>query len=130
MKHLMRAAALCAALLGGTAALAQSATDPAAMSPAVMSKLATRGDLKGVRVSEIRMVRRNDVLVVEAEFQNVKNGDRQVFYRFRWLDGGGMQVGDGDAWKQLPVMGQQTQLVKAVALSSSAADFRIEFNVE
>lgn len=130
MKHLMRAAGLCAALLSGAAALAQGAADPAAMSPAVMSKLATRGDLKGVRVSEIRMVRRNDVLVVEAEFQNVKNGDRQVFYRFRWLDGGGMQVGDGESWKQLPVLGQQTQVVKAVALSPNAADFRIEFNVE
>ncbi len=130
MKRLLRAAALCAALFTSLAATAQSSTDPAAMSPAVMSKLATRGDLRGVRVSEIRMVRRNDVLVVEAEFQNVKNGDRQVFYRFRWLDGGGMQVGDGESWKQLPVLGQQTQIVKAVALSPIAADFRIELNVE
>ena len=100
------------------------------MSPAILSKLATRGDLKSVRVAEIRMARRNDMLVVEADFQNPERRDRFVYYRFRWLDGGGMQVGDGESWKQMPLLGQQLQPVKAVAPSPAAADFRLEFNVE
>lgn len=129
MIQLIRATGLCAALLLSSSVMAQR--DAAAPSPpAVAAKLATRGDIKGVRVYEIRMVRRADVLVVEADFQNTETEDRQVFYRFRWLDGGGMQVGDGESWKQLLVYGQQTKVVKGVAPSSAGADFRLEFNVE
>jgi len=121
---------LCALMLA-TCHLPAQAADPAPpSSPAVAAKLAARGDIKGVRVYEIRMVRRSDMLVVEADFQNTENKDRQVFYRFRWLDGGGMQVGDGESWKQLLVYGQQTQVVKSVAPTSAGADFRLEFNVE
>ncbi|OGA98984.1 MAG: hypothetical protein A3E25_24315 [Burkholderiales bacterium RIFCSPHIGHO2_12_FULL_69_20] len=129
MIQLIRATGLCAALLLSSGVMAQR--DAAAPSPpAVAAKLATRGDIKGVRVYEIRMVRRADVLVVEADIQNTETEDRQVFYRFRWLDGGGMQVGDGESWKQLLVYGQQTKVVKGVAPSSAGADFRLEFNVE
>jgi uncharacterized protein YcfL len=127
---MLRIAGLCAALLAAPlAALAQY--DPAPPSPpAVAAKLAPRGDIKGIRVYEIRLVRRADVLVVESEFRNTENKDRQVFYRYRWIDSGGMQVGDGESWKQLPVYGQQTQVVKSVAPTSAATDFRLEFNVE
>jgi len=126
-------AALCgAALLAALPASAQLfRSDNAPPSPpAVAAKLATRGDLKGIRVYEMRMVRRNDVLVVEADINNTLNDDRFVYYRFKWVDSGGMQVGDGESWKQLKVMGQQTQTVKAVAPNSNGADFRLEFNVE
>lgn len=125
----IRIAGLCAALLLSASAMAQREVAPPSP-PAVAAKLATRGDIKGVRVYEIRMVRRADVLVVEADIQNTETEDRQVFYRFRWLDGGGMQVGDGESWKQLLVYGQQTKVVKGVAPSSAGADFRLEFNVE
>ena len=70
------------------------------------------------------------VLVVEADISNTLNDDRFVYYRFKWVDAGGMQVGDGESWKQLKVMGQQVQTVKAVAPNSNGADFRLEFNVE
>ncbi|NML15023.1 YcfL family protein [Azohydromonas caseinilytica] len=130
MIHALRAAGLCAALLLTAALPAVAQSDAQGMSPAILSKLATRGDLKSVRVAEIRMARRNDMLVVEADFQNPERRDRFVYYRFRWLDGGGMQVGDGEGWKQLSLLGQQLQPVKAVAPSPAAADFRIEFNVE
>jgi uncharacterized protein YcfL len=129
MIQLIRISGFCAALLLTSSVIAQR--DAAAPSPpAVAAKLATRGDIKGVRVYEIRMVRRADVLVVEADIQNTETEDRQVFYRFRWLDSGGMQVGDGESWKQLLVYGQQSKVVKGVAPSSAGADFRLEFNVE
>ena len=70
------------------------------------------------------------LLVVEADISNTLNDDRFVYYRFKWVDAGGMQVGDGESWKQLKVMGQQVQTVKAVAPNSNGADFRLEFNVE
>jgi uncharacterized protein YcfL len=131
MKTLLRIGALCAALLLSQASPAQTRGDTAPPSPpAVAAKLATRGDLKGIRVYEMRMVRRNDVLVVEADINNTLNDDRFVYYRFKWLDAGGMTVGDGESWKQLKVMGQQVSTVKAVAPNSNGADFRLEFNVE
>ena len=123
--------ALCGALLLSQAVMAQMRGDSAPPSPpAVAAKLAARGDLKGIRVYEMRMVRRADVLVVEADINNTMNDDRFVYYRFKWVDAGGMQVGDGESWKQLKVMGQQVQTVKAVAPNSNGADFRLEFNVE
>ncbi|MBP9896414.1 MAG: DUF1425 domain-containing protein, partial [Giesbergeria sp.] len=55
---------------------------------------------------------------------------RTVFYRFRWLDNVGNQVGDGESWKQMAVLGLGQQTVKSVAPTSAAQDFRIEMNVE
>jgi uncharacterized protein YcfL len=97
---------------------------------AVAAKIALRGEAKGIKVPEMRVVRRNDVLSVQADLANVGNTDRVVFYRFRWLDSVGNQVGDGESWKQLTVLGQGQQTVKSVALQSSATDFRLEMNVE
>ena len=94
------------------------------------SKVALRGEAYGVKVAEIRLVRRGDVLVVQADIQNAEANNRQVYYRFRWLDGSGMQVGDGEAWKPLLVLGQQSIPVKGVAPTSAVVDFRIEMNVE
>ena len=133
MNTLFRTGALCAALLLSQTASAQlfrPADNAPPSPPAVAGKLATRGELKGIRVYEMRMVRRNDVLVVEADISNTLNDDRFVYYRFKWVDAGGMQVGDGESWKQLKVMGQQVQTVKAVAPNSRGEDFRLEFNVE
>lgn len=133
MTPLFRIGALCGAMLLSQAAAAQlfrPADNAPPSPPAVAGKLATRGELKGIRVYEMRMVRRNDVLVVEADISNTLNDDRFVYYRFKWMDAGGMQVGDGESWKQLRVMGQQVQTVKAVAPNSNGADFRLEFNVE
>ena len=97
---------------------------------ALAAKLALRGKPNGIKVSEMRLVRKNDVLVVQADLQNVKDKDRVVFHRFKWLDANGNQVGDGESWKQTPVMGQQTQTIKSVAPTSSAVDLRLEMNVE
>ncbi len=98
--------------------------------PAVAAKLELRGLAQGIKVSEIRMVRRNDVLAVQADLGNVVRQDRRVYYRFRWLDSVGNQVGDGESWKQLGLLGMQQQTIKSVAPTSAAVDVRIEMNVE
>lgn len=96
----------------------------------VAVKVALRGDANGIRIPEMRIVRRNDILIVQADLANVENGNRTVFYRFRWLDSAGNQVGDGESWKQLGVMGQGQQTVKSVAPTAAVTDFRLEMNVE
>jgi len=67
---------------------------------------------------------------VQADFYNPERSDHYVFYRFRWIDGAGNQVGDGEAWKQLLLLGQAQETVKSVAPTPAAVDFRIEMNAE
>lgn len=125
----MTLAALCTAILtlaGGAQAQQHDPATPIA----VASKVALRGEANNIAVREIRIVRKNDVLVVQADLANMGRSDRTVFYRFRWLDGVGNQVGDGESWKQMAVLGLGQQTVKSVAPSSAAQDFRIEMNVE
>lgn len=98
--------------------------------PAVAAKLVLRGDPLGVKVSEMRIIRKNDVLVVQADLSNTTTDDRTLFYRFRWLDGVGNQVGDGESWKQMGLYGLQQQTIKSVAPTAAATDLRLEMNVE
>ncbi len=109
--------------------MAQSGT-PTGTPAAVAAKIQLRGDANEIVIPEIRIVRRNDVMVVQADMKNTTDSNRTVFYRFRWVDSSGNQVGDGESWKQMTVLGRQIQTVKSVALHSSAVDFRIEMNVE
>jgi hypothetical protein len=112
-----------------TPTMVQAQHDPATPL-AVAAKVALRGDAMSVRLPEMRVVRRNDILTVQADMLNGGNTDRMVFYRFKWLDSGGNQVGDGESWKQMVLMGQGQQTVKSVAPMSTAVDFRLEMNVE
>lgn len=111
------------------AAIAQTGV-PTGTPAAVAAKIQLRGEANDIVVPEIRIVRRNDVMVVQADMKSTTDSNRTVFYRFRWLDSSGNQVGDGESWKQMTVLGRQIQTIKSVALHSSAVDFRIEMNVE
>ena len=125
----MTLAALCTAILtlaGGAQAQQHDPATPVA----VASKVALRGEANNIAVREIRIVRKNDVLVVQADMTNMERSDRTVFYRFRWLDSVGNQVGDGESWKQLGVLGLGQQTIKSVAPGGAATDFQIEMNVE
>jgi uncharacterized protein YcfL len=116
--------------LTSTLALTAFAQHDPGTSAVVAGKVTLRGDANGVRITEMRAVRRNDVLIVQSDLYNIGNTDRTVFYRYRWLDSIGSQVGDGESWKQMTLMGQAQQTVKSVAPSSVVTDFRLEMNVE
>ncbi len=94
------------------------------------SKLLLRGQPYGIQLIDMRAQRRNDVLVVQTDLANTENSDKVVYWRYRWLDASGMQVGDGDAWKPLQLYGQQTQTVRGTAPTSQVVDFRLEMNTE
>lgn len=125
MKSLLLAVTL--ACVAGTAQAAQPANPTP---PAVAAKVALRGEPYGVRVAEMRIVRKNDILTVQADLENTVRANRTVFYRFRWLDDMGNQVGDGESWKQLGLYGLQLQTVKSVAPAPAATDLKLEMNVE
>jgi uncharacterized protein YcfL len=112
--------------LAGVAAQAQTPPEP----NSAASKLMLRGKPYGVQVVDMRAQKRNDVLVVQTELVNTEKGDRQVYWRYRWLDASGMQVGDGDAWKPLLMYGLQSQFVRGTAPTGQVVDFRLEMNTE
>ena len=124
IKHTLTLCALCLALT------AQAQTQDPGTPLGVAAKVALRGNANGVQVPEMRITRPNDILVVQADLANGERSDRMVFYRFRWLDNVGNQVGDGESWKQLSLLGKGQQTVKSVAPSGIATDFRLEMNVE
>ena len=122
-------AVLCAALMALAGSASAQLHDPATPL-AVAAKVALRGEANSIAVREMRIVRKNDILVVQADMANMGRTDRTVFYRFKWLDNVGNQVGDGESWKQLGVLGLGQQTIKSVAPGGAATDFRIEMNVE
>jgi uncharacterized protein YcfL len=79
---------------------------------------------------DLRSQRRNDVLVVQAEITNTQTSDLRLYYRFRWTDVNGMQVGDGEVWKPLTFLGLQSQFIKGTAYGPQATDFLIEMSAE
>lgn len=133
MMHTLKKIMLVASLAAiGVAAHAQDQA-PAAVSAGIASKLIVRsefGDLQGLQTIDLRAQRRNDILVVQAELVNTDIKDKRLYYRFRWLDAGGMQVGDGETWKPLVFLGKQSQFIKGTAYGPQATDFKIEMSAE
>lgn len=121
--------ALCAACMGLAGAAGAQQHDPATPA-AVAAKVALRGEANGIAVREMRLVRKNDILSVQADLSSSVRSDRTLFYRFKWLDNVGNQVGDGESWKQLTVLGLGQQTIKSVAPTGAAVDLRLEMNVE
>lgn len=115
---------LCAGLLQGGVQASEEAGGTA------KSKVALRGKDEGVKVVEMRVVKTNDILTVQADFENTNSRDRTVFYRFRWVDANGNQVGDGEVFKQLGFLGKQKKTLKGIAPTPKVTDFQIEMNVE
>lgn len=126
-RHLVASA--CMAVLA-LAASAHAQQHDRATPLAVANKIDLRGDAEGIAVREMRIVRKNDILVAQADMANMGRSDRTVFYRFKWLDNVGNQVGDGESWKQLSMLGLGQQTVKSVAPTAAAVDLRLEMNVE
>lgn len=125
--------ACCLTLALGTHGLARAQADAPvapAVSAGIAAKLIVRGELKGLQMIDLRSQRRNDVLVVQAEVVNTQPRDLRLFYRFRWVDANGMQVGDGEGWKPLVFLGLQTQFLKGIAYGPQATDFQIEMSAE
>ena len=119
--------ALCAACVGLAGAAGAQQHDPATPA-AVAAKVALRGEANGIAVREMRLVRKNDILSVQADLSSSVRSDRTLFYRFKWLDSDGFTVWEEEPWKPVLIYGNQKQLLNAVSPTFKASDFRLILN--
>ena len=118
---------VCMLALGAATATAQ--TPPAAPSaPTIASKLEEQGRMNNLRVTDLRAVKRDNLLRIQAEITNLSPGNQQLYYRFKWLDSDGFTVWEEELWKPVLIYGNQKQLLNAVSPTFKASDFRLILN--
>jgi uncharacterized protein YcfL len=97
-----------------------------AVGDTIASKIEQLGEMKFLVVDDLRVVKRNGLLHVQATFVNTDNENRQLYYRVKWFDADGLMAWDDEAWKTITLYGAQRQNLLFVAPTPKATDFKIE----
>jgi uncharacterized protein YcfL len=119
-KYLARGVLLAAVL--GFSAMAQAA------SISLTDRVEQLGEMKYLKLGAGRTAQRNGLLVVQVEMKNQDKGNQQLYYRFRWLDEAGLEVGGEEVWKPLKFIGLQKRTIESLAPVPNAVDFKMEVN--
>ena len=90
------------------------------------SKLRRMGQTKGLNLEDLRAVRRNNLLTVQATLVQKAKRDTNINYRFKWLDDSGMKVTDDEVWNPKVIYAGQTFELTGIAPTPMATDFVIE----
>jgi uncharacterized protein YcfL len=106
-------------LLWSSFALAQSAA----------SKVEFAGTSDAIKVNKIQ-VKQGALMQVQAEMYNDLRKPMTVYYRTRWLDEGGFQVWEDEAWKPMVFQAFTTQRIQMTAPTPKARDFKIQLSTE
>jgi uncharacterized protein YcfL len=80
-----------------------------------------------IQITDMRSIVSHGLLTAQVSVTN-KGADKPVYYRFRWLNQSGMQVGDGEAWKPLTIGEGQSGVLTGIAPHPSASDFKFELS--
>jgi uncharacterized protein YcfL len=108
-------------------ALAAMACLPlSAQSQSMESKLRRMGQTKTLKFEDLRAVKRNNLLMVQATLVHQAKRDMNINYRFKWLDNSGMKVADDEVWNPKVIYAGQTFELTGIAPTPMAADFLIE----
>lgn len=91
----------------------------------ILAKVEQHGVMDYLVVSNIVTTKRNNLLALQVDIFNADSDNQQLFYRFKWLDRGGMLIGDDEAWQPLLVYAGQKQTINGLAPSPQATDFRL-----
>lgn len=97
-----------------------------AQSQTMESKLRRMGQTKTLKFEDLRAVRRNNLLTVQATLVHQAKKDMNINYRFKWLDNSGMKVADDEVWNPKVIYAGQTFELTGVAPTPMATDFLIE----
>lgn len=98
----------------------------AAEGGSIASKIEELGTMTYLKVSDLRVVKRDGLLRIQTTFSNSSNETQQFYYRFRWLDNDGFTVWEEEAWKPEVVYGLQKKVINVASPSFKATDFRLE----
>ena len=109
------------ALIAASAALSMSAS-----AAGIADKLEQLGEMTYLKVSEMRVAKRDGLLAVQVEVSNTDASNQQLYYRFKWLDESGFSVWGEEAWKPVLIYGKQKIMINEVAPTPRASDFRME----
>lgn len=97
-----------------------------AQSQSMESKLRRMGQTKTLKFDDLRAVKRNNLLTVQATLVHQANRDMNINYRFKWLDNSGMKVADDEVWNPKVIYAGQTFELTGIAPTPMATDFMIE----
>ena len=78
-----------------------------------------------IGISDLRATRQDRLLRVQAELNNVSANNRQMYYRFEWMDQQSLAVWDDEPWKPLIVYGHNKQTISVSSPSFKATSFRL-----
>lgn len=92
------------------------------------SKVIRSGSTSSLRITDLRAVKRNGLLYVQATFFNDSNLESDFNYRIKWLDDSGFKVADDEVWKPKVVFAGQSFDITAIAPTPQATDFQIDLN--
>jgi hypothetical protein len=106
-----------------------SAPPPADSAPAPM-KIEFQGNPKYLKVANLMDKQRNGLIMIQLELANVDNDEHKGYWRVKWLDESGFQVWDDEPWKPVTLHGSARQNLQAVAPTTKARDYRIQYNAE
>lgn len=120
--HLFKTISLAIALLLLTACASQK---PPPRPGSINAKVEQLSEMSYLQVTDLRAVKRNHLLTVQAEINNPDTDNQQLYYRFKWLDANGFAVGGEEAWKPLLVYAHNKQTIMGVAPSPQVTDFRL-----
>jgi len=75
-------------------------------------------------VVEVNTVKKNDLLVGQVTAQNSTQKDCQFEYRFRWLDGDGLELTTiMSVWTPVSVAAMEKKMMAGIAPAKNAANF-------
>lgn len=98
----------------------------AAQSQTMEGKLRRMGQTKTLKFEDLRAVKRNNLLTVQATLVHQASRDMNINYRFKWLDNSGMKVADDEVWNPKVIYAGQTFELTGIAPTPMATDFMIE----
>ena len=98
---------------------------PPSSGPSIASKLEEQGKMNNLKVTDLRAVKRDNLMRIQVEVTNISSGNQQLYYRFKWLDANGFTVWDEEPWKPLLVYGNQKQIINVSSPTFKATDFRL-----
>lgn len=91
-------------------------------------KVEYQGKPSNIEISGLRVKERGSLMALQIELTNTSRDNQTAYYRLKWLDESGFQVWDDEAWKPVLLHGKQKHNLQAVAPTTQARDFRIQFN--